>query len=168
MNKELIFKNGIPPKKKWFVALMYLKLPLLLSFIQNLIKKNFKSCGKNVIIIPGFLCLYGNLYVRDNCDLNDTFFLDYAPIHIGKNTRFAFECIVITSQHKIGDFKTVIAKEVTIGDNVWIASRAIILGGVTIGNNSVIGAGSVVTKDIPPNCFAAGNPARVIKYLNKK
>jgi maltose O-acetyltransferase len=56
---------------------------------------------------------------------------------------------------------------VTIGDNVWISTGALILPGVTIGSNSVIGAGSVVTKDIPANSLAVGNPCKVIRTLNK-
>ncbi|MDO8610502.1 MAG: DapH/DapD/GlmU-related protein [bacterium] len=53
-----------------------------------------------------------------------------------------------------------------IGKNVWITTRCTILPGVTIGDNSIIAAGSVVTKDIPPNCLAGGNPAKIIKKLN--
>jgi maltose O-acetyltransferase len=75
--------------------------------------------------------------------------------------------MVITSEHDRTNFDRVIAKPVYIGKNVWITSRCTILGGVTIGDNSVIGAGSVVTKDIPANCFAAGNPAKPVKYFNK-
>ena len=165
--KEIIFDKGIPPKNRFLLFLMFLKLPLIVPFVQILIKSYFKKCSKNVTLLPGFMCLYGNLYIGNNVDLNDSFFVDYAPIYIGNNTRFAFNCMLITSQHKIGDFKTVIAKEIKIGNNVWIASRTIILGGVTIGDNAVIGAGSVVTKDVPSNCFAAGNPAKPIKYYNK-
>ena len=61
-----------------------------------------------------------------------------------------------------------IIRDVTIGENCWITSRVIILGGVTIGDDVIIGAGSVVTHDIPSNCFAAGNPCKVIKFLDKK
>lgn len=59
-------------------------------------------------------------------------------------------------------------KPIFIGDNVWVGSGAIICPGVSIGNNSVIGAGSVVTKDIPENCIAVGNPCKVIKNIEKK
>jgi acetyltransferase-like isoleucine patch superfamily enzyme len=59
------------------------------------------------------------------------------------------------------------SEPVVIEDNVWIGSKTIILPGVRIGNHAVIGAGSIVTKDIPPRCVAAGNPARVIRYLRE-
>jgi len=75
--------------------------------------------------------------------------------------------MVITAFHDIYNVKTVIAKPIFIGENVWVTSRCIILGGVTIGDNTIIDAGSVVTKNIPPNCFAAGNPCKVIKYLDR-
>ncbi len=59
------------------------------------------------------------------------------------------------------------AKPITVGDNVWIGGNAVILPGVTIGRNSVIGAGSVVTKDIPDNVVAVGNPCKVIKHIEQ-
>jgi maltose O-acetyltransferase len=99
--------------------------------------------------------------------LTNTIFLDYAPIYIGEGSNFAFDNLVITSTHDYDDFSKVIAKPVVNGKNVFITSRCIILSGVTIGYNSVIAAGSVVTKDIPPNCLAGGNPAKVIKYYSQ-
>ena len=73
--------------------------------------------------------------------------------------------MIITSTHDYIDFGTVLARPVTIGDNVWVTSNVTILPGVTIGSNTVIGAGSVVTKDIPSGVFAAGNPCKVIKKI---
>lgn len=99
--------------------------------------------------------------------LGDTFFIDYAPVYIGEGSKFSFENIVITATHNRDDFNIVKARPIVIGKNVWITTRCIILGGVTIGDNSVIGAGSVISRDIPANCFAAGNPCTVIKYFNK-
>lgn len=61
-----------------------------------------------------------------------------------------------------------IAKPITIGDNVWTGGNAVVMMGVTIGRNAVIGAGSVVTKDIPDNAVAVGNPARVIRYIDNE
>jgi maltose O-acetyltransferase len=165
--KEIIFEHGIPPKNKFMVGLMFLRWPLLLPLIQKYIKNQFKKAGEEIEIIPGFMCFYGNIYAEQDVVLNNTFILDYAPVYIGKNSRFSFENMVITSEHDRTNFDRVIAKPVYIGKNVWITSRCTILGGVTIGDNSVIGAGSVVTKDIPANCFAAGNPAKPVKYFNK-
>ena len=65
-----------------------------------------------------------------------------------------------------GCFCRTFSKPITIEDNVWIGGGAILLPGVTIGKNSVIGAGSIVTRSIPENCVAVGNPCRIIKHLN--
>ena len=90
----------------------------------------------------------------------------YAPIRIGNNVSMSFHNTIITSTHDPSNFKTVIGKPVTIGNNVWITTNVTLLPGVTIGDNTIIGAGSVVTRDIPSNVFAAGNPCRVIKEIN--
>lgn len=163
-SQKLIFENRkVPPKNKFIQLLLFLKYSLLFPPVKWLIRRNLKHC-ENIDFIPGFRYLYGNLYAK-NAFFCDAFFMDYAPIYIGPRTSFSYGNIVITSHHKLNDFDTIIAKPINIGKNVRIATRCIILGGVTIGDNSVIGAGSVVTKDIPPNCLAAGNPARVIRYL---
>ena len=102
----------------------------------------------------------------------DTFFIDYAPITIGENTAFSYENMIITATHDYSYSNStpieIIVKPVTIGKNCWITSRCVILPGANIGDNVVIGAGSVVTGNIPSNCFAAGNPCRFIKKLDKK
>lgn len=167
MNKrELVFANGLPKKNRLMLGIMFLKWPLIFPFIRRYITKSFDKSGSTEII-PGFMCFYGNINAGDKVVLNDTFILDYAPVYIGKNTKFSFENMVITSEHDRDNFETVRARPIHIGKNVWITSRCIILPGVSIGDNSVIGAGSVVTKDIPANCFAAGNPAKPLKYYEK-
>lgn len=166
INKKIIFDRNIPPKNRLILGLCFLKFPLVIPGVKWLIKKFLKHCS-NVDFYPGFLSLYGNIYA-ENVFLGDTVFFDYAPVYIGENTRLSFENVIITSKHRLNDFNIIEAEPIYIGKNVWITSRCIILGGVRIGDNSVIGAGSVVTKDIPANCLAAGNPARVIRYLKKK
>lgn len=161
--KEIVFKNGIPPKNKIIQAILFLKFPLLIPGIKYIINWHLKGC-KNIDFIYGFRYFYGNIYGK-NLVLNDTFFLDYAPIYIGEGTKFSFENMVITSTHDRKNFNIVKAKPIHIGKNVWITTRCIILGGVKIGDNSIIGAGSVVTSDIPANCFAAGNPCKVLKSI---
>jgi len=89
-------------------------------------------------------------------------------IVIGENVHFSHNCMVLTGAHDYVDKDFLAIKEgndILIKDNVWICSGAIILGRVTIGSNSVIAAGAVVTKDVPPNVIVGGNPAKVIKEL---
>jgi maltose O-acetyltransferase len=159
-------KKGIPAKNRLILSLLFARFPLAIPGVKWIIKKHLKHC-QNVDFIIGFRYFYGNIHAN-NAFLSDTFFLDYAPIYIGENSRFSFDNMVITSYHDYENFGTVVAKPIHIGKNVWITSRCIILAGVTIGDNSIIGAGSVVTKDIPANSFAAGNPARVIKMLDHR
>lgn len=163
--KEIVYKNGIPPKNKFILAILFLQFTLMVPLFTWIIRKHLKHC-KNIYIIPGFRYLYGNIYAK-NVALNDTFFLDYAPVYIGEGTKFSLENMVITSAHDRKDFNIVRASPIIIGKNVWVTTRCTILGGVTIGDNTIIGTGSVVTKDIPANCFAAGNPCKVIKYFRK-
>jgi maltose O-acetyltransferase len=161
-SNEIVFRP-VPNKNKFILLILFSRFLLLIPIFKFIIKKYLKHC-ENVHFNPGFRFFYGNIYAK-NVDFNDTFFMDYAPIYIGENTTFSFENIIITATHKVGDWETIIAKPVYIGKNVWITTRCIILPGVKIGDNSIIAAGSVVVKDIPANCFAAGNPAKVIRKL---
>jgi maltose O-acetyltransferase len=126
-------------------------------------KRLLRHCN-NCDFITGFRCYYGHIYAK-NVFLGNTVFFDYAPIYIGEGTQLGYENIIITSSHDTKKWSRIIAKPVHIGKNVWVTSRCIILGGVKIGDNVIIGAGSVVTKDIPSNVFAAGNPCRVIRNI---
>jgi maltose O-acetyltransferase len=95
--------------------------------------------------------------------------LDVAPIVIGDDCQIGPNVQLLTPTHPLAPQprrdKLEAAQPIKIGDNVWIGGGAIVLPGVTIGQNSVIGAGSVVTKDIPANVVAVGNPARIIRSL---
>ena len=107
--------------------------------------------------------------------------LDCAPVNIGKSVFFGVNVSLLTPVHpfiakernlyfneKDGCYTDMeYAKPITIGDNCWIASNVVVIGGVTIGEGCVIGAGSVVTRDIPPHSFAAGNPCRVIREIDE-
>ena len=86
-------------------------------------------------------------------------------IEIGTHVDIADECLIIDNDfHSVGD-KLPKKAPIIIEDDVWLATRVIVLKGVTIGKGSVVGAGSVVTKSIPPNSFAAGVPAKVIRPI---
>lgn len=96
-------------------------------------------------------------------------------VTIGKYVMMGPEVIILTRNHEFSDTSTPMQKQgyqiekpVTIGDDVWIGARAIILPGVHIGNGVIIGAGAVVTKDVPDYAIVGGNPARVLKYRNKE
>ncbi len=169
MSKELIFKLGgvkRPQNTKWLRLLYNLnKLPIIHRFAAKEIKKAL-GLPNSVSFNQGFYVSAPLLELGENVGLSDTFIVAYAPIKIGSGCSFSFRNMIITSTHDFADFGTVIAKPVTIGDNVWITSNVTILPGVTIGSNTVIGAGSVVTKDIPGGVFAAGNPCKVIKEIS--
>ncbi|UUY06275.1 hypothetical protein LRS13_06765 [Svornostia abyssi] len=93
--------------------------------------------------------------------------LDVAPIAIGADCQIASRVQLLTAEHPVDPVPRRAgwesARPITIGDNVWLGGGVIVCPGVTIGNDSVIGAGSVVTRDIPPGVVAVGNPARVIR-----
>lgn len=163
--QKIIFEGRVPPKNRFIQLLYLMEWPLATGFGSRLVCRYLKNC-KNISFIPGFRTLYNNIYA-DNAFFCDRFFLDYAPIYIGNNAKFSFQNMIITSMHDLEKFDRIIAAPVYIGNNVWITSRCLVLPGVKIGDNSVIGAGSVVTTDIPANVFAAGNPARIIHPVKR-
>jgi len=153
--------------ERFFLKLNKLSLLPKISVFKKIIFKIY-NIPLSTIIYKDFYCSAPNLSVGENVGLADTFILAYAPVVIGNNCSFSFRNMLITSTHDLDDFSTVIAKPITIGNNVWITTNVTILYGVTIGDNTVIGAGSVVTKDIPSGVFATGNPCVVIKQINFK
>ena len=110
----------------------------------------------------------GKLIIGDNTFINvGTIISARFEVKIGKNVQIAPGVIIMDSDfHGVEDREAEdLATPITIGDNVWLATRAIVLKGVTIGEGSTIAAGAVVTKDVPPFSLAAGVPAKVIKSL---
>ena len=139
---------------------------------KHFFKELFAETGQRFLIENPFICDYGsNIFWGENAYANfGCIILDAAPVYIGKNVMLAPAVKIFTATHPLEyeerNSGIEFAKEIRIGDNVWIGGGAIINPGVTIGSNSVIGSGSVVTKDIPENVVAAGNPCRVIKEIN--
>lgn len=136
---------------------------------QEILKKLLGNAGDSSIIEPNFFCDYGYniefdgfVYVNHN-----SVFLDCAKIKIGADTFIGPNCGLYTAVHPTNAKDRVAGKEwarpITIGNGVWLGGNVVVLPGVTIGDRAVIGAGSVVTKDIPPDTVAVGNPCRVIK-----
>ena len=120
------------------------------------------SCGADIVLKENAILSIGNSWANSNCQIRCG-----NKIEIGDMCTFGRNVSILDSDfHCIYDDKKNIinpAKPVIIGNNVWIGHNAIILKGVTIGSNSIIAAGSIVTKDVPPNTIVAGNPAKVIK-----
>lgn len=125
----------------------------------------------NCTILSPFFCDYGyNIEVGENFFMNvDCVILDGARVSFGDNVFVAPHCGFYTAGHPLDAERRnqglEYARPITVGSNVWIGAHVCVLPGVTIGENTVIGAGSVVTKDIPPHVLAAGNPCRVIREL---
>lgn len=138
---------------------------------QTAIRGLLGKVGDHCVVEQPLFCTYGyNTTVGDNFFLNvNCKLMDSGKITIGNNVFIAPNVCLITEEHAMDVEQRLAGLEYThpvnIGDNVWICAGAIVLPGVTIGANSVIGAGSVVTKDIPPDSLAVGNPGKVIRSL---
>ena len=141
---------------------------------EQILKNLLAEIGENCYIEPPLHANWGkythfgnNVYANFNLTL-----VDDTDIFVGDNVMFGPNVIIATAGHpvdpplreKVAQFNI----PVRIGKNVWIGAGAIVLPGVTIGDHSVIGAGSVVTKDIPPNVVAVGNPCRVLREINDR
>jgi serine acetyltransferase len=129
------------------------------------------TVGKNCDIHPYAMLLTqgGDITIGDHCSVNPyTIIYGLGGTHIGNGVRIAAHCVIVPENHNRGTDDVPLYKSgsskvgVTIEDNVWIGSGVRVLDGVRIGRNSVIGAGSVVTRSVPPNSTAVGVPARAI------
>lgn len=140
---------------------------------QEIIRSLFGKTSKSFLIEAPFHCDYGyniqigkHFYANYNCVM-----LDCAPITIGNNVLFGPNVSLYTAIHPIHPIPRnqllEFAFPITIKDNVWIGGSVVINQGVTIGENTVIGSGSVVTRDIPANVIAVGNPCRVLRAVTE-
>ena len=138
---------------------------------RGLLRELFASGGDSVWLEPPFRCDYGiNIYLGKKVYFNfDCVILDVCEVRIGNFVFIAPGVHIYTATHPLeADLRRhqEFGKPVTIGNDVWIGGKAIICPGVTIGDCSVIGAGSVVTKDVPPSVVVAGNPAKMIRKIH--
>ena len=138
---------------------------------RAIINELFGKIGSKFEIEPPFYCDYGkniicgeNLYINTGCII-----LDCNAVRIGENVKFGPAVQIYTAYHptepNLRKTGQELASPIVVGDNVWIGGRTILCPGIKIGNNSTIGAGSVVVKDIPDNVIAVGNPCKVVKHI---
>lgn len=137
----------------------------------EILRHLFGRVGQNVSIVPPFHCDYGqNIYIGDNFYMNyGGVILDCNMVQIGDNVLCGPYVQIYTAYHPVDPTVRMtgleLAAPITIGNNVWIGGGVIICPGVAIADNTTIGAGSVVTKDIPANVVAVGNPCKVIRSV---
>ncbi|MBN6041429.1 sugar O-acetyltransferase [Amycolatopsis sp. 195334CR] len=139
---------------------------------DELLRELLGKFGEGSWIMPRFQCDYGYLIeIGANSFLNyDAILLDCAPIRIGDDVSIGPRAQLLTALHPMEDHEArrqrwESAAPITIGNNVWFGGGVTVCAGVTVGDYTVVGAGSVVTRDLPDRVFAAGNPARVIRPL---
>lgn len=138
---------------------------------QELLSKLLPNQGEGLWVEPPFYCDYGsNITVGKKVFFNfNCIILDVAPVTIGDYTLFGPNVQIYTASHPLNwkerSEGLEFGKPINIGSYVWMGGGVIVCPGVTVGDRSVIGAGSVITRDIPADVFAAGNPCKVIRNL---
>ena len=166
-DKELVLERT---KAKKILHKLNVTEYLMNGNAKNILRQLLPNSDKRLYIEPPFHCDYGynihsgeNVYFNVNCVVLDTM-----KVEIGNNVFFGPGVHIYTATHPLNalERRTVeFSKPVFIGDDCWIGGNTVICPGVKIGNGCTIGAGSVVTKDIPDHSLAVGNPARVIREL---
>ena len=129
------------------------------------------SLGEDAYVKPPLFVDYGeNIHIGSRTFINyNLTALDVADIHIGEDCQIGPNVQLLTPTHPIDPEprrdKLEAAQAIRVGNNVWLGGGVIVCPGVSIGDNSVIGAGAVVTRNVPANCVAVGNPARIIREI---
>ncbi len=144
---------------------------------EEILREALGTYGENLYIIPPIYANWGlkNVHVGKNVIFNfNVCLVDDADIFIGDDCLIGPGCHIITAQHPIsptlrkGKDKLQYNKPVHLGNNVWLGAGVIVLPGVTIGDNSIIAAGSVVTHNVAPNVIVAGTPAKVLRQITEE
>ena len=141
---------------------------------RSILRQLLGHIGQNSVIEPPFYCSYGrNVHIGDHVFLNVLCtILDCNQVRIGHHVMIGPAVQIYTAAHDLQAEARIqgweVAKPIVIEDNVWIGGSAILLPGVGIGRNAVVGAGSVVSRDVPANTIVAGNPARVIREIEQE
>lgn len=180
MEQGLIYSPTDPAllKEQWICQeLLYdfnQTRPSELAKREGLLKKMFASLGEGCYIEPPLRASWGgkNVYMGEYVYANFNLTLvDDGNIYIGDRVMIGPNVTLATANHPIlpelRETQMQYNREIHIGRNVWIGSKVVVVPGVSIGENSVIGAGSIVTKDIPANVIAYGNPCRVIREISE-
>jgi maltose O-acetyltransferase len=139
---------------------------------DRLLRELLGEVGDGVVVKPPFRCDYGSqisigarTFVNYGCVV-----LDVVPVRIGADCQVASNVQLLAATHPVEPEPRregwEYGEPITIGDNVWLGGGVIVCPGVTIGEDSVVGAGAVVTRDLPPRVVAAGNPARVLRTID--
>ena len=141
---------------------------------QAILEQLLGHIGQNSFIESPFHCAYGqNTYIGDHVFMNVfCAILDCNEVRIGDHVMIGPAVQIYTAAHHLQaeprNRGMEVAKPIVIEDNVWIGGGAILLPGMSIGRNAVVGAGAVVTRDVPANTVVAGNPARVIRVIDNE
>lgn len=151
---------------QFFYKLLYKTYDLRAWYYSRLMR----SCGKKLKLFgPCYIKNPHNLSVGDNVTINDGVYINaYSPITIGNQVSISASAMIVSTTLDMEKFLTKkehIGKPIFIGNNVQIGAGAIILPGLRIADNVIVGAGSVVTKDVGPNCIVVGNPARMLRKI---
>jgi maltose O-acetyltransferase len=140
---------------------------------QTLLQGLLGRIGQNSMIEPPFYCVYGqNIHIGDHVYLNlSCTILDCNEVRIGHHVMIGPNVQIYTAAHDLQAESRIqgweVAKPIVVEDNVWIGGAAILLPGVRIGKNAVVGAGAVVSRNVLANTVVAGNPARVIREIEQ-
>jgi chloramphenicol O-acetyltransferase type B len=141
------------------------------TYLQVTFLYSFKSRGKNLRLGKNLFIYKNRVSVKDNVYIGQNSYLD-GEIEIGNNVLIASYVAIVGGDHKfdvpnvpIRDTGREHWKKTTLCDNCWIGHGAILLNGITIGSGSIVAAGSIVTKSVPPNTIVGGNPARTIRNI---
>jgi maltose O-acetyltransferase len=141
---------------------------------EALLRDLLGSVGEGVVVVPAFRCDYGtNITIGDGTFVNfDCVMLDIAPIALGSTCWLATQVQLLAATHPIDPIPRRDGWEygapITIADNVWLGGGVIVCPGVSIGEDTVVGAGAVVTRDLPAGVVAYGNPARVVREIGER
>ena len=138
---------------------------------EALLRELLGGAGEDVLVQPMFWCDYGeNIQMGSHVEINhNCVILDCAPVTFGDHVFVGPNCGFYTAGHPLDavtrNAGLEYARPITVGDNVWFGGNVTVLPGVTIGSGAVVGGGSVVSRDVPLNTVAVGNPCRVVKEI---